>query len=138
MALKVLVVDDEPFMLRLIEIVLERDGYQMIKAANGGEAVNVARTERPCLVIMDAMMPQMDGMTALREIKSDPVTCSIPVVMLTANPHKFRREDAFSSGATVFLTKPFSPSELLSEIRRLTKRSGSDSSAGQPSGRDPS
>jgi CheY-like chemotaxis protein len=124
MALKVLVVDDEPFMLRLIEIVLEREGYQMIKAGNGGEAVRVARTENPCLVIMDAMMPQMDGLTALREMKNDPATRSIPVVMLTANPHKFRREEAFSSGATVFLTKPFSPSELLAEIRRLTHREG--------------
>jgi CheY-like chemotaxis protein len=69
---------------------------------------------------MDAMMPKMDGLTALRLLKQDPVTHSIPVIILTANPHKFSREDAVSSGATIFLTKPFSPAQLLAEIRRLT------------------
>jgi CheY-like chemotaxis protein len=120
--MKILVVDDEPFMLRMLQILLERDGYTMIQAANGDEAVRVAGREQPGVVIMDAMMPKMDGLTALRLLKSDPATKSIPVVMLTANPHKFPREEAESSGATVFLTKPFSPTQLLEEIRRLSAR----------------
>jgi two-component system phosphate regulon response regulator PhoB len=120
MSHKVLVVDDEPFMIRLIEIVLERDGFQMLKAVNGREAVEVASREQPSVVVMDAMMPKMDGLTALRLLKSDEATRSIPVIMLTANPHKFSREEAVSSGATIFLTKPFSPAQLLAEIRRLT------------------
>lgn len=116
---KVLVVDDEPFMIRLIEIVLERDGYSMVKAANGSEAVEVARREGPELIIMDGMMPEMDGLTALRLLKQDALTRDIPVILLTANPNRFSREEAVSSGATVFLTKPFSPTQLLSEIRRI-------------------
>ncbi|HKS37452.1 MAG TPA: response regulator [Verrucomicrobiae bacterium] len=118
MAHKILVVDDEPYMLRFIQILLEREGYEMIKAGNGREAVEVAMRENPRLVVMDAMMPKMDGLTALRLLKQEPATRSIPVIMLTANPHKFSREEAESSGATIFLTKPFSPTQLLAEIRR--------------------
>jgi CheY-like chemotaxis protein len=120
--MKILVVDDEPFMLRMIQIILERGGYAMVAAASGDEAIEIARKEQPGLIIMDAMMPKMDGFTALRLLKMEPVTSSIPVVMLTANPHKFSREEAESSGATVFLTKPFSPTQLLEEIRRLSPR----------------
>lgn len=118
MANKILVVDDEPYMLRFIQILLEREGYEMIKAGNGREAVEVAMRENPRLVVMDAMMPKMDGLTALRLLKQEPATRAIPVIMLTANPHKFSREEAESSGATIFLTKPFSPTQLLAEIRR--------------------
>ena len=78
---KVLVVDDEPFMIRLIEIVLERDGYAMVHAANGSEAVEVAQREHPQLIIMDGMMPKMDGLTALRALKHDPSTSNIPVIL---------------------------------------------------------
>jgi two-component system chemotaxis response regulator CheY len=70
---------------------------------------------------MDAMMPKMDGFTAMRQLKQEPATRSIPVIVLTANPHKFSREEAESSGATIFLTKPFSPTQLLDEIRRHTE-----------------
>ena len=118
MANKILVVDDEPYMLRFIQILLEREGYEMIKAGNGREAVEVAMRENPRLVVMDAMMPKMDGLTALRLLKQEPATRTIPVIMLTANPHKFSREEAESSGATILLTKPFSPTQLLAEIRR--------------------
>lgn len=115
---RILIVDDEPFMLRLIQHHLENAGYEMIKARNGREAVEVAVRERPSLVVMDAMMPNMDGFTALRQLKVDPATRGIPVIMLTANPHKFSREEAESSGAAIFLTKPFSPTQLLDEIRK--------------------
>jgi CheY-like chemotaxis protein len=118
--MKILVVDDEPFMLRMLQVILERDGYTMIQAANGNEAMAVAKQEQPSVVIMDAMMPKMDGLTALRLLKHDADTHAIPVIMLTANPHKYPREEAESSGATVFLTKPFSPTQLLLEIRKLT------------------
>jgi CheY-like chemotaxis protein len=119
-AMKILVVDDEPFMLRLIQLILERDGHAMRRAASGDEAMEAVRREQPDLVIMDAMMPRMDGLTALRLLKEESSTRAIPVILLTANPHKFPREVAESFGATVFLTKPFSPTQLLQEIRRLT------------------
>jgi len=117
---KILIVDDEPFMLRLIQHHLENAGYQMIKARNGREAVEAAAREKPCLIVMDAMMPNMDGLTALRQLKQEPSTRDIPVIMLTANPHKYSQEDAESSGAAIFLTKPFSPTQLLEEIRKHT------------------
>ena len=117
---KILIVDDEPFMLRLIQHHLENAGYEMIKARNGREAVEAATRERPRLVVMDAMMPNMDGLSALRQLKQGVSTRSIPVIMLTANPHKYTREEAESSGAAIFLTKPFSPTQLLEEIRKHT------------------
>jgi CheY-like chemotaxis protein len=132
MATKVLVVDDEPFMLRLIQIGLERAGFIFLKAQNGHEAIEVAAREKPDVVIMDAMMPKMDGLTALRLLKQDPVTRPIPVIMLTANPHKFSREEAEVCGATVFLTKPFSPSRLVAEIRRLSASASPPSPAPEP------
>lgn len=85
-----------------------------------GEALEIAARDRPSLVVMDAMMPRMNGLTALRQLKQDEATRAIPVIILTANPHKFSREEAETIGATVFLTKPFSPTQLVSEIRRLT------------------
>ena len=81
---KILIVDDEPFMLRLIQHHLEQAGYELIKARNGREALDIAAREVPRLVIMDAMMPNMDGFTALRQLKQDPSTRSIPVIMLTS------------------------------------------------------
>ena len=115
---KILIVDDEPFMLRLIQHHLENAGYEMIKARNGREAVEAATREKPRLVVMDAMMPNMDGLSALRQLKQGASTRAIPVIMLTANPHKYTREEAESSGAAIFLTKPFSPTQLLEEIRK--------------------
>ena len=117
---KILIVDDEPFMLRLIQHHLENAGYEMIKARNGREAVEAATREKPRLVVMDAMMPNMDGLSALRQLKQGTSTRAIPVIMLTANPHKYTREEAESSGAAIFLTKPFSPTQLLEEIRKHT------------------
>src|SRR6266496_1274641 len=120
MPYKILIVDDEPFMLRLIQHHLENAGYELIKARNGREAIEAAARENPRLVVMDAMMPNMDGLAALRQLKQEPSTRDIPVIMLTANPHKYSREEAESSGAVIFLTKPFSPTQLLEEIRKHT------------------
>jgi len=118
MAQKILIVDDEPFMLRLIQHHLEHAGFEMIEARNGREAVEAATREMPRVVVMDAMMPDMDGFAALRQLKQLEATRAIPVIMLTANPHKYTREEAETSGAAIFLTKPFSPTQLIAEIRR--------------------
>jgi CheY-like chemotaxis protein len=129
MGRKILVVDDDRFMQRFLQIVLEREGFSMIKATNGREAVEFAALEQPEVILMDAMMPKMDGLAALRELKQNAITRAIPVIILTANPHQFSREEAESSGAMVFLTKPFSPTQLLDEIKRLASGGGSDGSA---------
>lgn len=116
---KVLIVDDEPHMLRVTELSLRKGGFTLLTARNGREALEAARRELPSLVVMDVLMPEMDGLTALRQLRRDPLTAAIPVIMLTARGHVMTRTEAEESGATLFLTKPFSPAHLLQEARRL-------------------
>ena len=121
MANKILIVDDDPLMHLLYKNHLEGAGYQMIMASNGIEALAVAARELPQLIVMDVMMVGMDGMTALRELKSTEATKGIPVLIITANvnQHAAARRESELSGAAGFLTKPFSPAQLLAEVRRL-------------------
>ena len=119
MSQKVLIVDDEPHMLRVTELSLKKGGYSLVLGRNGREAVELARRERPALIIMDVLMPEMDGLTALRLLKQDDQLKGIPVIMLTARGHIMTRQEAEDSGAALFVTKPFSPTQLLSEARRL-------------------
>lgn len=117
--MKILVVDDEPYMHRLMQHHLGRAGYELISARNGREAIDLALSQMPQLVIMDVMMAEMDGLTALKLLKKTDATRAIPVIMITANAQAVTRIESESSGAAVFLTKPFSPTQLLTEIRRL-------------------
>jgi two-component system, chemotaxis family, chemotaxis protein CheY len=119
MAKKILVVDDEHYMRRLMQHHLLRAGYEMVTANNGREAVETATREKPDLVIMDVMMAEMDGLSALKEMKQAEATRHIPVIMLTASANAVTREQSEASGAAAFFTKPFSPTQLLVEIRRL-------------------
>jgi CheY-like chemotaxis protein len=119
MASKVLIVDDEPHMLRVTELSLRKGNYELLIGRNGREALDLARREHPVLIVMDVLMPEMDGLSALRQLKQDPATAAIPVIMLTARGHVMTRQDAEESGASLFLTKPFSPTQLLVEVRRL-------------------
>jgi CheY-like chemotaxis protein len=116
---KILVVDDEQIMQRLMQHHLTRAGFQMLVANNGREALEVAGRETPALIVMDIMMAEMDGLTALKELKKNEATKSIPVIVITANSHHVTRQEAENSGAIAFMTKPFSPTQLLIEIRRL-------------------
>ncbi len=116
---KILVVDDEPIVQRLLQRHLERAGYEMVSATNGREALDLAAREGPQLIVMDIMMPEMDGLTALRQLKKTEGTRAIPVIMITANSHIVTRQESESAGAALFLTKPFSPLQLVTEIRRL-------------------
>ena len=116
---KILIVDDEPHMLRVTEFSLRRGGYQLIIGRNGREAIELAEREQPALIVMDVLMPELDGLGALRLLKQSPRTATIPVIMLTARGHVMTRQDAEDSGASLFLTKPFSPNQLLNEAKRL-------------------
>lgn len=116
---KILIVDDEPHMLRVTEFSLRRGGYQLIIGRNGREAIELADREQPALIVMDVLMPELDGLGALRLLKQSPKTANIPVIMLTARGHVMTRQDAEDSGASLFLTKPFSPNQLLTEAKRL-------------------
>ena len=116
---QILVVDDDQLMHRLFQHHLEKAGYQMLSAMTGREALEIASRENPGLIVMDIMMPQVDGLAALRELKKADATKAIPVIVITANSHHLARKESESCGAALFLTKPFSPTQLLNEIRRL-------------------
>jgi len=116
---KILIVDDEPHMLRVTELSVKKGGYEVLLARDGRAAVALAGQAQPALIVMDLLMPELDGMQALRELKQNPATARIPVILLTSRGHVVTRQAAESSGAALFLTKPFSPTQLLKEVQRL-------------------
>ena len=116
---RILIVDDEPHMLRLAELSLRGGEFEIRKASNGLQALAAVRECKPELVIMDVQMPEMDGLQALHILMADPETASLPVIMLTARGHQLTRQEAESIGAKAFLTKPFSPTQLLAEAKRI-------------------
>ena len=119
MTQKILIVDDEPHMRRITELSLRKGGFEITIGRNGREAVELAGQEQPALIVLDLQMPEMDGLTALKHLKSGQATAHIPVIMLTVRGQAISREQAESSGAALYLTKPFSPSHLLAEVQRL-------------------
>jgi CheY-like chemotaxis protein len=117
---KVLLVDDDRLVHHLYQPHIERAGYQMLSAFNGIEAVQLAVRELPQVIVMDIMMPQMDGISAMREIKQDEKTKNIPIIVMTANPHyHLSQMESQWAGAAVFLTKPFGPASLVSALQRI-------------------
>ncbi len=109
---KVLVADDEPHLLRLVKFRLEREGYDVLTATDGDEALAVARDEHPDLCVLDVMMPKRSGFDVLRELRSDPACAGMKVIMLTARAQDRDVDTGFSLGADDFITKPFSPQQL--------------------------
>ena len=116
---KILVADDEVFMLRLLEMTFKKGGYDVITCRDGKAALVTAFAEQPQLIVLDVMMPGLDGLGALRLLKDNPATKNIPVVVLTAKGHSLTRIDAVLAGAVLFLAKPFSPNELLSAVQKI-------------------
>jgi CheY-like chemotaxis protein len=115
----VLVVDDEPTVRQLVRRILSHN-YTVVEAENGVEAVDAARNLKPDLILMDMMMPQMDGLSACYAIKQDESIRHIPVVMLTAITHELNQRLSQSvMGASGYVTKPFSPDELLTMVNDL-------------------
>lgn len=116
---QILIVDDEPFMLRLIEASLKKGGFAVATCRSGEAAIEWATQSPPHLIIMDLMMPGLDGLATLRVMKQTPALRNLPVIMLTAKGHQLAQLEAADSGVEVFLTKPFSPRQLLEEAKRL-------------------
>jgi len=116
---KVLVVDDEPGVRQLVSKILSRE-YTVVEAKDGEEAIDAVRSQSPRIVIMDMMMPKMDGLTACYTIKKDPATRDIPVIMLTAIDQELNKKLSTTvMGANRYMTKPFNAQELLATIRQL-------------------
>jgi CheY-like chemotaxis protein len=118
-AQKILIADDEIYMLRLLEMTLKKGGYTVISCRDGREALAQAASELPRLIVLDIMMPGLDGLGALRKLKENPATRDVPVVVLSAKGHSLTRVEAELAGAVLFLAKPFSPNQLLGEVRKI-------------------
>ncbi|MBG66439.1 MAG: response regulator [Hyphomonas sp.] len=121
MSNKILVADDDRLLRGLLEHKLAVAGFEVDIAEDGGAALELARTMKYDLMVLDAMMPVMDGFEVLRRLKNDPDTASLPVVMLTARRGEHDVLDALERGAAEYLTKPFIPDELVLRIRKRIK-----------------
>ncbi|MDH5364740.1 MAG: response regulator [Dehalococcoidia bacterium] len=119
---KVLIVDDEPAVRQLVHRMLSKN-YTVLEAQDGAEAVNMARSQKPDIILMDILMPKMDGITACYAIKTDQPTKEIPVVMLTAIGYDLNKRLSEDMGADGYVTKPFSSQALLETIRQLLRNS---------------
>ena len=119
MATKILVVDDETSVRHLLRVMLTTEGYEPLLAANGAEGLQLAHEHLPALVILDWMMPILDGLTTLQALRNDPATANIPVVMLTARQGENDMAQAMVHGADFYITKPFDAEEMLSVVRRF-------------------
>jgi two-component system KDP operon response regulator KdpE len=115
----ILVVDDEKRMVRFIQLNLEHDGFRVLSAYNGTEAIEQVRNELPKLVLLDIMLPDIDGFEVLRRIRQ---ISSVPVIMLTAKGEEDDRVRGLEEGADDYVTKPFSPRELVSRVRAVLRR----------------
>ena len=115
---RILVVDDEPHILKLLELKLTLENYEVVTARSGSEALEKAAIDPPSLVLLDVMMPGMDGYQVASVLKSDPRTKDIPILFLTARGRDVDRKHGEEVGAVEYITKPFRPSELVTLIRK--------------------
>ncbi|MHB0912852.1 MAG: response regulator transcription factor [Armatimonadota bacterium] len=131
---KILAVDDEKHIVRLVQVNLERQGYEVVTANDGKEALQKVEEEKPDLLVLDVMMPYMDGFEVLQTLRRNPETANIPVVMLTAKAQDADVFRGWQSGVDAYLTKPFNPMELISFVKRIFKAlddEGGSSAGGQ-------
>jgi DNA-binding response OmpR family regulator len=118
----VLLVDDEPAMRALCRVNLELEGFDVLEAGEGREALSLAIRERPDLVLLDVMMPTMDGFDVARRLQSNPATATIPIVFMTALAATDDRRRGLDAGAVAYVVKPFDPVVLGDTVRRLLHR----------------
>ena len=118
---RVLLIEDEPNIIEAIRFILSREGWRVDTHSDGATAVAAVSKRRPDIVILDVMLPNRSGFDILRDLRDDPGTADLPVLMLTARGQKADRELAERRGASRFMTKPFSNAEVLSSVRELAR-----------------
>jgi two-component system alkaline phosphatase synthesis response regulator PhoP len=118
------IIEDESNIVELVKYNLDREGYHTISASNGRKGLELVRQELPDLVILDLMMPEMDGITVCKQLRADAQTKSIPIIILTAKSEEADRVLGLEMGADDYVTKPFSPRELVARVRAVLRRSG--------------
>ncbi len=119
MAKKIMVVDDEPYIARVIKFKLEQEGYLVIAANDGQSGLQKIKEEKPDLILLDVMMPGLSGYEVCQKIKEDAELAGIPVVILTAKGQERDREQGLTMGASDYITKPFSPNRLLELVKNM-------------------
>ncbi len=119
---KILVVEDDPSSMRLTNYILERKGYQVITASNGFEGLRKARSDKPDLIVLDIMLPGVDGYEICNRLREDSATARLPIMMLSAKAREVDRDIGLKVGADEYLTKPALPSEIASRIEDLLAR----------------
>ena len=119
---RILVVDDEEDILELVRFNLDREGYQVISTTSGEKALKIAKTEFPDLIVLDLMLPGIDGLECTKLLKNDPDTMDIPIVMLTAKGEEADIVTGLELGADDYITKPFSPRILVARVRAVLRR----------------
>ncbi len=123
MAEKILIVDDDVDTLKLVGLMLQKQGYQIIAANNGSQGLAQAETENPDLILLDVMMPEMDGFEVAKRLRANPLTVNTPILMFTAKTQLDDKVTGFEAGADDYLTKPTHPSELIAHVKALLARS---------------
>ena len=116
---KILVVDDEIYIVHILDFSLGMEGYEVLTALDGEQALEKARAERPDLIVLDIMMPKLDGYETCKRLKADDATKAIPVILLSAKGRNVDQKVGFEVGADDYITKPFSPRKLVERINAI-------------------
>ena len=116
---RILVVDDEIYIVHILDFSLGMEGYEVITALDGEQALEKLRTEKPDLIVLDIMMPKLDGYEVCKSVKANPETAHIPVILLSAKGRNVDQKMGFDVGADDYITKPFSPRKLVERINQL-------------------
>ncbi|WP_205745323.1 response regulator transcription factor [Egicoccus halophilus] len=117
--MRVLAVDDDPTILRLLQVNLEMEGHEVLLADNGRVALDTIRAQQPEVVLLDVMMPEMDGFQVCEAVRADPELTATPIVFVSARAQQADLDRGFASGADAYITKPFDPVDLVETIERL-------------------
>ena len=126
MAYKILVVDDEPTIVRLMEFILARQGHEMLVAVNGEEALEKIQAHKPDLVLLDIMMPRIDGYEVARQVRANEETSGLPIIMLSAKAQEEDIRKGMEVGVNEYITKPFSPDQLVRVVGGYLSRLGKE------------
>jgi two-component system alkaline phosphatase synthesis response regulator PhoP len=129
--IKILLVDDEQDILEIVGYNLSQEGYKIVTATNGKEAISVAKKELPQLIIMDVMMPEMDGMEACENIRKIPELSNVIITFLTARSEDYSQVAGFDAGADDYIAKPIKPKLLVSKVKALLRRLKSDTTSSE-------
>ena len=122
---KILVIEDDPATTRLVEYSLRHEGYQVITCSNGLEGIRKAHSEAPDLVILDVMLPGMDGFEICHRLRAEPDTAKLPILMFSAKAQEIDKDTGIKVGADDYLTKPSAPAEIVSRVEKLLAKKNS-------------